>query len=242
MVEITAIPDAIETPAPLSSFSPRELLPPSGRFVRALPETELHVWTTLDQLGLSAGAPVSVEVGIGDRIQVIAYRLESDQKRQLRADLSGIEGVTLSLPAPDVSGAPPSSKAVDSAINSSESILARAHFLDRLASRFPPSLEAALSLADRKALWEMRTRHVALMNQDIETLGNRLAKFGRSAPSRASSTQTLLESATIVDRLVIGMFVTVNSDPPWDRLREEFPRHRQLSLEYARSLGEEPTR
>jgi hypothetical protein len=141
---------------------------------------------------------------------------------------------------------PASSKAVDSAINASESILARAHFLDRLASRFPTLIEAALSQPDRKTLWEMRTRHIALMNQDIEALGNKLAKIARFSPlspsSATPSTQALLESATVVDRLVTGVFATVNSDPLWDRLREEFPRLRQMSLEYARSLGEAPSR
>jgi hypothetical protein len=246
-VEITAIPDAVETPASFASFSPRERAPaPSGRSVQTLPERELHVWTTLDQLGLSAGAPVSVELGIGDRIQVIAYRLESDQERQLRSDLSVIEGVTLEVPTADDSGVPASSKAVDPAINTSESILARAHFLDRLASRFPTSTEAALSLPDRKTLWEMRASNASLMNQDIEILGNKLAKIGRVSPPGALTTtpsiRSLLESATIVDRLVTGMFATVSSDPPWDRLKEEFPRLRQASLEYARSLGEEPSR
>jgi hypothetical protein len=248
-VEITAIPDAVEGTElmPMASVSPREPAPaPSGRFVQTLPERELHVWAALDRLGLSAGAPVSVVAGAGDRIQVIAYRLESDQERQLRASLSGVEGVTLELPPADDSGVPASSKAVDSAINASESILARAHFLDRLASRFPTLIEAALSQPDRKTLWEMRTRHIALMNQDIEALGNKLAKIARFSPlspsSATPSTQALLESATVVDRLVTGVFATVNSDPLWDRLREEFPRLRQMSLEYARSLGEAPSR
>lgn len=235
-VEITAIPDAVETPAPVAAVSPREPAP-SARFVQTLPERELHVWAALDRLGLSAGAPVSVEAGTGDQIQVIAYRLESDQERQLRLALSTIEGVTLELPAADDSISP----TVDSAINTSESILARAHFLDRLASRFPLSTEAALNLADRRTLWEMRSRKAALMNRDIESLGNKLAKFGSFASPGISSAQSLLESATIVDRLVTGMFATVNSDPPWSRLREEFPQLRKIAGEYARSLGEEPS-
>jgi hypothetical protein len=174
LVEIAAIPDTIEElPAPLVSATPP--VPKSAGFVLTLPERELHVWTEIDRMNLGAGAPISVDPGPGDRILITAYQLDESQERELRARVSNIEGVTLEHRDGNSAARSTNPQAVDSPIENSESILSRAHLLDRLANRFPASTAAALTLPDRRTLWEMRTRDAALLNKDIEALGNKLA-------------------------------------------------------------------
>jgi hypothetical protein len=243
LVEIAAIPDSIEEPSEPAVSATPSAPGSSARFIHTLPERELLVWTAIDRMNLGAGAPISVDAGPGDRILITAYQLDETQERELRAHLSNIEGVTLerSSNEPTVSA-----KAADSAIEISESIVSRAHLLDRLANRFPASTVEAFTLPDRRTLWELRTRGVTLLNKDIEALGNKLAKvltLSEPAISDApSSTQALVESATIVDRLVTALFTAVNPVAERNRLPDEFSKLKQRSLEYSRSLGEEPSR
>ncbi len=242
-VEIASIPDIEEPREPAVSATPPASAS-SARFIHTLPERELYVWTAIDRMNLGAGAPISVDPGPGDRIFITAYQLDESQERELRARLSNIEGVTLERS--DGTEPTVSAKAVDSAIEISESIVSRAHVLDRLANRFPASTVAALTLPDRRTLWELRTRGATLLNKDIEALGNKLAKvltLSEPAVSFAPpSTQAMVESATAVDRLVTAMFTALNPDAERNRLPEEFSKLRQRSLEYSRSLGEEPSR
>jgi hypothetical protein len=240
-VEIAALPDAenapVAAPRPPDSSPERSL-----RFVQPLPERELHVWAAIDSLDLGAGTPVNVEVVNQERLVVTADHLDRSQERQLRARIAGIEGATLEIANGEDSGV--TAHAVDPAINASEGIVARAHFLARLQSRFPASAETALDLADRRMLWEMRRRSLSLLNQDIEYLGTKLPKNGNAPLSKAISAtvQDLVDSATLVDRLVTGLFANANVDPDRDRVIEEFNKLRETAIAYARSLGEEPSR
>jgi hypothetical protein len=231
-VEIAAIPDVTEPPK--INMTLKAAPDATARFVQTLPERELHVWAAIDQLNLGAGAPINIEAASGERILVTAYRLEPDKEQQLRANLAKIEGVTLEVA--DDSGA--AARPVDSAINLSESIVARAHLLDRLANRFPESTAESFGVADRHTLWEMRVRYASLMNKDIDALGKKLSITPRRMPVSAPPAQALVESATLVDRLVTDLL----SNSPSDHLTEEFSRLRQLSLDYAQSLGAEPSR
>jgi hypothetical protein len=243
-VEIAALPDAEEAPVAASrtpdSFdsSSKE---PSPRFVQSLPERELHVWAAIDSLNLGAGTPVNVEVVSQERLLVTADHLDPSEEQLLRARIAGTEGAAVQIANGDAGIA---AHAVDPAINASEGILARAHFLARLQSRFPASTEAVLDLADRRMLWKMRMRSVSLLNQDIELLGTKLPKRGNVplSPATAATVQDLVDSATIVDRLVTGLFANTNADPDRDRVIDEFNKLREMALGYARSLGEEPSR
>ncbi|HTB14005.1 MAG TPA: hypothetical protein VK752_20670 [Bryobacteraceae bacterium] len=65
-----------------------------------------------------------------------------------------------------------------------------------------------LTLLDRRTLWEIRARDIALLNNDIEALGNKVAKTLSlslpGTPSASLCTQAIVESASLVDRLVTG--------------------------------------
>jgi hypothetical protein len=243
-VEIAALPDAEEAPAaalPPNSAPARPTepeLPP--RFAQPVAERELRVWAAIDGLNLGAGTPVNVEVVNQEQLLVTADHLDPSQEQLLRARIAGIQGAAVEIASGDAGVA---ARAVDPAINASEGIVARAHFLARLQTRFPISTEAALDLPDRRMLWEMRRRCVSLLNQDIELLGGKIGKVAPSGAMPASSTVAeLVESATIVDRLVTSLFANANADPDRERLSEEFNKLRQIASEYARSLGEEPSR
>ena len=241
-VEIAAIPDTTESAASVVSATPAA---PSVRFIHSLAERELHVWAAIDRMNLGAGAPISVDPGPGDRIMITAYQLPDSQERELRTELSSIEGVTLERGESNNGERTVSPMPVDSAIEISESIVSRTHLLDRLADRFPPSTEEGFTLPDRRILWEMRTRNVALIEKDINALGKKLPKALSTQPGVSAarpSTQAMVESATIVDRLVTILFTAAGSDQDRSRLREEFSKLRETAVDYSRSLGEEPSR
>jgi hypothetical protein len=244
-VEIAALPDVAESPvaaipAPAPVPARQTEAEPSLRFAQTLPERELHAWALIDRLNLGAGAPVSVDAR-QERIVVTAYGLDPAQEQQLRDGLAGIEGVTLEVAnAGDTARA---AHAVDSAINTSEEIVARAHFLDQLQNQFPAATEEAFGLADRRMLWEMRSRCLSLMGLNLEALRSKLGNNWKPSGAAVSpATRELVESATLVDQLVTNLFATSNDTPARDRLTEEFNKLRAISLEYARKLGEEPSR
>jgi len=253
-VEVTRVSDApeeIPTTAPQVAQS-APLAQPVGRAApeQLVTEREFRVRAAIDQLQAGAGAPIRVDVQPTGEIVVTPYRLSPEQERNLEASLAEIPSVTL-RPAGQEADVETKSAArlsgpVDSILNASETVLARTHLLSQLADRFPPSKEEELSLAERKALWEMRVRHARQMGRDIDSLdllleANRPASAGKPVrESAAAETQfsitALVETAANVDRIVTSLYTSgpSNADPvsAWPQLTSELRRLRELSRTY----------
>ncbi len=259
-VEIATIPETPST-APLAEVAPTIPVAPMQPAAAARPipgeaelgERELNVRSAIDRLHGAVGQPVGIEVESGN-IVVTVYNMAPQQEGQLRAGLRDMEGVVVRTAerGPD-SGpeTPPASQAALAApfpaIDTSEAIVSRAHLLNQLATRFTPELQAKLNATARGTLDEMRMRHLAAINKDIETLAAELSNTrplsiakaprdagGTSPPSFAAMTR----SATAVHRLVTSVYAggttQVDAASAWPELSNELSRLRIL----ARHLSE----
>jgi hypothetical protein len=248
-VEITQIPDAAAEaiPAPQQARrAPQPDVAPEPKLETPspnseLPQRELKVWAAIDVLNAGAGAPISVDVESDGRIVVTAYSLSESQQEELRVSLESIPGVAVRS-ANDAQQHSDISRAGDSIINLSESIVSRAHSLDRLAIRFPSQVEAGFSPPDRATLREMRMRRALALTRDVEELRRALSKdrpiaFADSGEDAAVSTEALVSAAAIVDRVVTSLYAdTADATSTWAELSKQLSRLHKISQLYTRSL------
>ncbi len=117
-------------------------------------------------------------------------------------------------------------------LESSESLMARAYALRRLAEQFPSSAERELSAPDRQLLQRLRTEHSAALRQQAIQIGSMLDPLfshlsgdsgmppDRNVPSLPwqAVTEDLFQSARRTDKLVGVMFGAAPSDSPWDQI------------------------
>jgi hypothetical protein len=229
-------------PAPRKSpaarvTEPRYRLGPSG----SGPEDELRVIAALDHIGADLGDPIEV-VRTPDRIVVTCIGLDADRLREVRAALAGLPRVAVELsPKPAVStaaspqevvGAPPAiahtevarqfdspaayETFVDALLKSSEEIMARAHALRRLATRFPPDVEAPMSADSKTLLAAIRAHHATALAREASALDRSVQPYlGPTANAPAGNpvredwqtrAMRIFAEAEQVDRLLAAAF------------------------------------
>jgi hypothetical protein len=245
-VEIAKAPDAPVEVRPLASApADAPVTQPASSVEPSVAERELMTRLAIDRLGAGAGEPIDVDVEPDGRIVVTPYRLGELRESQLRANLQGVERVTVRSPEASErqEEAPASLAGADPAIDASNAIASRAHLLSQLAERFPPVTEAELSPAARKDLREMRVRHARALEGDIDTLARVLAQ---NRPLRLSASElpdgdpvpkALLESAVAVNRMVTSLYAEkAGEGSAWPRLGEELARLRYLAHQYSQEV------
>ena len=245
-VEIAAAPDAPVEARPLASGPGDAVVTqPESTAERSVAEREILTRLAIDRLGSGAGEPIEVAVEPDGRIVVTPYRLGELRENLLRANLHGVERVTVRSPEPSERQEefPTSLAGADPAIDASNAIASRAHLLSQLAERFPPETEAELSPASRKDLREMRARHARALEDDIDSLARVLAQ---SRPLRLSGSgfadgepapKALLESAVAVNRMVASLYAEkAGEGSAWRQLAEDLSRLRYLAHRYSQEV------
>jgi len=224
----------------------------------ATPEDELDVIAALHRAGADLGDPVDV-IRKDDRVLVTAVGLDPKRTAQLRASLAGMPRVAVQFsearpagPAQPDAGTPifqgrrssPWQDAitkqlggpvdyqsfVDSLLENSEAMMARAHALRRLAERFPVGVEAQLTPEGQATLVAIRREHRAALfelSQRIDRpLRPVLAGLGVSMPTAQTAVEStwqaralrVFASAEQVDRSLGMMFAAAGSDAVKDSL------------------------
>ena len=118
------------------------------------------------------------------------------------------------------------------ALDSTESLMARAYALRRLAEQFPAAAEQELDPGGRQLLERLRAEHSAALRQQVAALMRELQPIlsavgggvtpspgnASSSPPWQSATEDLFQSARQVDKLVGVMFGAAPSDSPGSQL------------------------
>jgi hypothetical protein len=113
-------------------------------------------------------------------------------------------------------------------LDSSESLMARAYALRRLAEQFPVTSERELSVVDRELLHRLRTEHSAALRRQVIEIDRELQPFlasmagDRGAPSEngipsqpwQAATEDLFQSARRLDKLLGVVFGAAPSETP----------------------------
>ena len=191
------------------------------------PGDELKVIIALHDAGADLGEPIEV-TRTADRILVNGTGLGPERKKQIQAALEPLPNVELHLSTPEtaaprraesnrqvVSGATPFeeqlrerlggseafSKFADHVLERSDAMMARAHALRKLAERFPPEIEAQLSVADRRALTTLRAEHAQMLSGEVSQIEKSmkpiLEELGTPAHRQSASLQRQWQPATL---------------------------------------------
>ncbi len=191
------------------------------------PEEELRVFAALNAIGADVGEPLTVDFDPSKRhIVVSGVGIPNDRERQIRQALAQIPNTTMHFDsgqpfsagtaavAPDTystgasaplrhtmesqaGGAQQFQSIADRALDASASLLAQAHALYVLSQKFPPAIESAFGVADRKTLRALRHRHAAAIEQATLQLGEALKPLLVSpAKQQNGSGETRKESDT----------------------------------------------
>jgi hypothetical protein len=143
-------------------------------------------------------------------------------------------------------------------LDSSESLMARAYALRRLAEQFPVAVERELSVSDRQLLQRMRGEHSAALRQQATGIARDLQPVlstvnpatvngdAGTAPDKGiplepwqAATENLFQSARRLDKLLGVMFGAAPSEiPPWQisaQLKTSLAQLRAASDSYERS-------
>lgn len=268
-VELAELPDTIVPPVNTAQRqnSPSA---PATTVTAAGPAEELRVLAALHDLGADLGEPIEVSrPQSGEPITVKGVGVSSTRRAQVQQALGSMSGVRLqwedAQPVRTESAAASESAAaadalsplqdalekhlgsrtaLDAAINQildhSDAVLAHAHALKRLAERFDPAAEHALSSADQAVLHRIMTDHM----RQIATASNGLAKQLQpvltlpavAAAARGSWQQSsipLLNAAQRLDQMLNRALA--GSDPA----RSPQPDEIALTLSQLRALAAE---
>jgi hypothetical protein len=255
-VEITAMPDGDQTPADLVP-APVSAPPAAGASENVprepLAERELDVRLAINVLHTGASEPIEVSTSSGD-ILVTTYHLTADQERNLEASLKQIAGVSMRTldqsTEPKQVGAHPADQ-TGLLLQTSQDFSFEAHYLAELADRFQPPVEATLSEAGQRKLWNLRLSHLREMNRSMAKLQQKLQEASPDfhAPSTDAVSEPagrgireLAEQASALDRSVIVLSASGDSTPEraaiWPRLSSEFAHVRALAADYSRIVEE----
>jgi hypothetical protein len=204
------------------------------------PEDELRVIAALDHIGADLGDPIEV-VRTHDRIVVTCIGLDAGRMREVRTALAGLPRVTVELsPKPNISaagsplevvGAPHAplraevarrfdspaayEKFVDGLLKGSEAMMARAHALRRLATRFPSDVEAPMSAGAKALLAAIREHHETALAREVSSLHRSVQPFLGPPPALAGDpaqedwqprAMRVFADAESVDRLLGAVF------------------------------------
>lgn len=259
----TTAEDGNRTPTPSRplelSSSGRQ---PSASVQTASLGDELHVVATLHDLGADLGDPIEVSrsgsdvlvsgVGIAPRRQqaitdalsakahVVVRFSEASAAGAQPQPVSGNEtgartdaGQLQARLAERVGGRSNLDQLATQVLDTSESMMARAYALRRLAEEFPAGAEANLNAADRQLLERLRIEHTTAMRQAAGEIDRALESIlagtlaGDTAiPEAAASgswqaaTEELFQSARKLDKLLGVMFGAAPSETQGDQLRQ----------------------
>ena len=238
-IEITELPEA-ENPIAITPAAPVRPAEPvlETPVSRATPADELRVFAALRKLGADLGDPIEITRS-GETIVVTALATDDGRRQQLEQELGSLLHVNLQFtdlpPAAVPSASPVTPRATatpffetqlnqffggrvaldrftDQALELSDSALARAHALRRLAEHFPPEIVASLAPADRQLLQELSVVHASALANSVKTLDQMAAPVLSSlnaAPVAATgsdpSPDGLLQSARQVEQLLAGL-------------------------------------
>ena len=117
-------------------------------------------------------------------------------------------------------------------LDSSESLMARAYALRRLAEQFPLTAERELNASDRQLLTRLRAEHSAALRQQVTDIDRELQPIlanvnggapnapdnGNPAEPWQAATEELFQSARRLDKLVGVMFGAAPSETPVGQL------------------------
>ena len=176
---------------------------------------ELRVLAALNDIGADLGDPVDVsrdeEHGI---LKITGIGIGLARQQQIRTAVRDIAGVvvefTESQPIETSSDRQPASQVmvmprsavhdeleshlgggdrverfVDTLLGESESALARAHALRKLANRFPPDLERTLAPPEHRALADLRARHLTALSSLSDSIKHRIVDVFGTVPRPA---------------------------------------------------------
>jgi hypothetical protein len=251
-VEITAMPDADPTPVDLVPAPvPAPSATGTGENVprEPLAERELDVRLAINVLHTGANEPIEVSTSSGD-ILVTAYHLTPDRERTLALSLKPIAGVTLRVLDVNEQPQPVAADRTGILLQTSQDFTFEAHSLAELADRFQPSVEATLSEAARRKLWDLRASHVQELNRTLAKLQQKLQEaspdfhpaFGDSLSTRQTLAQDLANKASALDRLIITLYASgepkSGQTATWSQIANEFATLKVLAKEYSRSVEE----
>ena len=223
---------------------------------------ELHVVATLHDLGADLGDPIEVSrsgsdvlvsgVGIAPRRQqaitnalsakanVVVRFSEASAAGAQPQPVSGNEtgartdaGQLQTGLAERAGGRPNLDQLATQVLDTSESMMARAYALRRLAEEFPAGAEPDLNGADRQLLERLRREHTTAMRQAAAEINRALESILAGTPadnpaipedavsgSWQAATEELFQSARKLDKLLGVMFGAAPSETKGDQLRQ----------------------
>jgi hypothetical protein len=208
---------------------------------------ELRVWAVLHRAGADLGEPVEVQ-RVPDRnaIVVTALGLTPERRRVLQQALSGIPRVEIQFSDPkpvrepsrvvsdeipdrqpalqskleaQLGGRTMAENFTNQLLEASESSLARAHAIRKLADRFPQEVEQGLNPADRSLLLSVVSEHVQALEAASRRVTTAVHQFAPSSSQAAAvpaqSWQTharsLLETSQRIDALLTQLLAVPGS-------------------------------
>ena len=212
------------------------------------PGEELRVLAALHQVGADLGEPIDVE-RTGGQIVVTGWGIGAERQRQIQGALGSLPRVVLHFAESDLPSAQPADQRPaetaanpadsrlqarlqqqlgggpafnqfsDRLLSLSETAMARAHALRRLALRFQPEAVAAMQPEERQLLANLRREHAEVLQRCATemkgTLEPALAALGAPPPvpsqttggvSWQTATEDLFQAAREFDRL-LGMLL-----------------------------------
>ena len=199
-VELSELPDKANSEVatgPAPAVQPQTPSRDEGREpAAATASDELAVVAALHRLGADLGDPVEVTRS-GAEVVVSGLGIPPARQQEIRSEVERLPHVSVRFdeaPAPSAQLGPPNRSAgaapgrgskeleerlggraahdrfVDSALDATEAMMARAYALRRLAAEFPVSTEAHLPAKDRATLRRMAAEHAAVLAQKAAEL------------------------------------------------------------------------
>jgi hypothetical protein len=175
---------------------------------------ELQVVAALHQLGADLGDPVEVSRS-GGRVVVSGVGIAPERQQQIASALGRMPGVDVrfsepaaaqaaqpaaEMPAAPVAGSgfpsriekqlggrPQFDRLATRLLDTSETIMARAYAMRRLARQFPREVEAQLSTADRAVLSKLNQEHAAVLSDEAAGLDRLVSQILISLGASAGS-------------------------------------------------------
>jgi hypothetical protein len=201
VVEIMPTEEMLLAEAPAPPPAPRQEASTSTVRV-CTPSQQLRAAAALHTIEADLAEPIEVQCESGGLV-VTAIGLPAARQRQLLDALSPVPGVDLRFEEPrarttspassgpetgavlasqlltqlevSLGGRAPLEQFVDRALDTSDSILTRAHALRSLADRFPAEAEAALSSQDQQVLHSMAAEHLRVLMGRLAEVQSQLA-------------------------------------------------------------------
>ncbi|MEP7364869.1 MAG: hypothetical protein ABI972_16570, partial [Acidobacteriota bacterium] len=230
-------------PTPLSPSATAPVLPPPSAAATA--SEELKVWAMLHRLQADLGEPVEVTRAEG-KVRVSGIGLARERQQELTAGLGALPNVEVrfsdpgNTPAPSANASSSTLKAGDSPLapalerylgnramldqltsdvfDQADTLMAHAHAIHRIESRFPRSAQSSLRPEDANVLGGIERDHLSALAAQAAALDRRLkpALIALGASVNATPGETDLFSAARRMELSLSMLfgsAAISGDP-----------------------------